>query len=387
MRALVGILLAAALAGAGAEEKPACLKSAAWTALEREPFRAVGGNALLSEMARRDVVLLGEQHTETDHHQWQLQTLSALHALRPDMVIGFEVFPRRAQPALDRWVAGELTVREFLDQSGWNKFWSAPPELYLPLFQFARINRIRMVALNVDEKLTKAIAAKGWDAIPPAEREGVGRPVPPVEAYRDMLFEVYREHATMHGAKKAEPRKTDPAFRYFIESQTTWDRAMAEALAGAAAGKSLVVGIIGSGHLRFGHGVPHQLRSLGVQSIGTLLPLDADTECTNLRAGMADAVFTLPQQAQVKPEPPRLGVRLEQNEGTVSIADVTAGSLAERSGLRAGDRLMEVGGSPATRIAPVIATVRQQPDGSWLPMRIKRGEETLELVIKFPAKP
>jgi hypothetical protein len=52
----------------------------------------------------RDVLLLGEQHDDADHHQWQLQVLAGLHALRPEMIIGFEMFPRRVQPVLDRWV-------------------------------------------------------------------------------------------------------------------------------------------------------------------------------------------------------------------------------------------------------------------------------------------
>ena len=32
--------------------------------------------------SRQDVVLLGEQHDSEDHHRWQLQMLSALHAQR-----------------------------------------------------------------------------------------------------------------------------------------------------------------------------------------------------------------------------------------------------------------------------------------------------------------
>lgn len=101
-------------------------------------------------MAKRDVVLLGERHVSEDDHRWQVQTLAALYALRPDMVIGFEMLPRRVQAALDRWVAGELTVKQFLEQTGWDDIWGMPAELYLPLVQFARINHIPMLALNID---------------------------------------------------------------------------------------------------------------------------------------------------------------------------------------------------------------------------------------------
>ena len=40
------------------------------------------------------------------------------------IVIGFEMFPRRVQKALDQWVAGELSEAQFLAASDWNHVWS-----------------------------------------------------------------------------------------------------------------------------------------------------------------------------------------------------------------------------------------------------------------------
>lgn len=395
---VTGIAIVTALAIPVAHAAPGCLVPAAWTTLDKPPMKPAAAADIMEEMARRDVVLLGEYHDEDDHHRWQVHTLAALHVQRPNMVIGFEMFPRRLQPVLDRWVKGELTLKQFLVESEWDKVWNAPPELYVPLFQFARINRIPMVALNVDNTLNKAVREKGWDKVPEAEREGVSRPAAPPEAYREFLFEVYRGHGSVHGAKgdksdkDRKASKADPGFRHFVESQTTWDRAMAEALAqrilpAQGADKPLAVGIVGSGHLRFGHGIPHQLRDLGVKNVGTLVAMPADTECKELPPGLADAVFALPSQVEEKPEPPRLGVRLEDAEGGVRLTEVTAGSLAERTGLKAGDRLVEIAGAAAGKTPNVIAAVRRQPPGTWLPLRIKRGEELLDIVIKFPPKP
>ena len=408
MRSQLPWMFAAALAGlfglaaadgpregesAGAASAQSCLAPAAWTVPDGDRSRVTSAATLFAQLAKRDVVLLGENHDQLDHHRWQLQSLAALYAQRPDMVIGFEMFPRRVQPALDRWVAGELTAEQFLKQSEWEEVWSIPADAYLPLFQFARINRIPMIALNIDSKLNKAVNAKGWDAIPEAEREGVGRPAPPSKAYRDFLFDIWRDHAPANAAEegKSKTKADERAFEYFVEAQTTWDRAMAEALArnvraGSTAGKPLVVGIMGSGHIRFGEGVPHQLRALGVKSIGALLPVPFDLACDELRPGLADAVFAVPQVATAKPEPPRLGIRLEENEGAVRISNVTAGSLADRTGLKAGDRIVEIAGVEAKKLTPVIAAIRQQPAGTWLPMRVKRGGETFDLVVKFPPK-
>jgi uncharacterized iron-regulated protein len=258
-------------------------RPATWLRLEGERPATVAPGALLAEMANRDVVLLGEKHDEADHHRWQLHTLAALHAQSPRMVIGFEVFPRRVQPVLDRWVAGELAAKQFLAEVQWDKVWKVSAELYLPLFEFARLHRIPMLALNVERSLTQQVAATGWDAVPEAEREGVSRPAPAPQAYLDELGRVHKEH------------KAAGSLANFVAAQQTWDRAMAQALA-AGAGGSLAVGIIGSGHLRHGHGVALQLRDLGVKRIATLLPVEA-ARCGELAPGLADAVFLLPLPA------------------------------------------------------------------------------------------
>ena len=67
-------------------------------------------------------------------------------------------------------------------------------------------------------------------------------------------------------ARRASP---DAGFKGFLDNQLTWDRAMAEALSlevsqDVRRNPTLVVGIMGSSHVRFGHGVPHQLECLGV---------------------------------------------------------------------------------------------------------------------------
>lgn len=346
---------------------------AAWLRLDGERPAAAAPGALLAEMAQRDVVLLGEQHDDADHHRWQLHTLAALHAQRPRMVIGFEVFPRRVQPLLDRWVAGGLTAEQFLAEVRWDELWNVPAELYLPLFEFARLHRVPMAALNVERGLTQAVAAKGWDAVPESSREGVSRPAPAPQAYLDELARVHKEHGA------------GTAFAHFVQAQQTWDRAMAQALAPHAA-DALAVGIVGSGHLRHGHGVALQLRDLGVRRVATLLPVEP-AQCRKLSAGLADAAFVLPPGPAAKLPPPRLGVRLEQQGDAVRLVEVVPGSLAERTGLQAGDLVVAAAGKPLKKVGELIAAVRAQPAGTWLPLQVERGGATRELVVRFPPAP
>ena len=372
----------------GPKAADACADTARWVLAGGKRLQAAPPAAPLGEALASEVVLLGEQHDQEDHHRWQLQVLAALHAQRPDLVIGFEMFPRRLQPVLDRWVNGELSAREFITQSEWEQVWNFPPQLYMPLFEFARLNRIPMLALNIDAKLTRAIADKGWQGVPAAEREGVGRPAAPQPAYRDLLRELHRSHL----AGRRQAGKPDNSFENFLDAQLAWDRAMAEALAarlGPAGGprRPLVVGVMGSGHINFDHGVPHQLRDLGVKKVTTLLPVSGREACAALPPGIADAVFVLPERPAANPEPPRLGVTLEDQGKGVRIAQLNPGSLAERYGLKAGDRIVELAGRAPGSSAEVSAAIRRQPPGTWLPFQVARKDGEVEIVVRFPPQP
>ena len=391
-----GVAVAALAARKPPAEPPTpayCKEGSNWLTVSTMPPKPATIQNIIANAAEQDVVLLGEQHDQEDHHRWQLQMLSALHAQRPNMVIGFEMFPRRMQPALDQWVAGTLSTEAFLKQTEWDKVWSFPPQLYLPLFEFARINKIPMRALNVDRKLTRRVAEEGWEKVPEEAREGIGRPAPARPDYLVFLRDVYGMHDEKPGTQGSQKEKSREAeFKRFVESQLTWDRAMAEALSretspAGSKNPTLVIGIMGSGHIRYGHGVPHQLSYLGAPKVSSLLPVALEGECAQIEAGVATAVFVMPDKVMPPSEPPRLGVALEDAKQGLQISAVTAGSLAEKTGLRAGDRIIDIAGRPAGSSGDAVAIIRRQPPGTWLPLRIARGDSQLDLVIQFPPRP
>ena len=126
----------------------ACVPVATWGVPAAASAKPIAVTKLMPRAAKQSVVLLGESHDSADDHRWQLQTIAALYAQRPQMAIAFEAFPRRVQPVLDRWVAGEFTEAQFLKAVDWYRVWNFDPQLYLPLFNFARINRVPMIAIS-----------------------------------------------------------------------------------------------------------------------------------------------------------------------------------------------------------------------------------------------
>jgi len=348
-------------------------------------------------------VLLGESHTDVDHHLWQLNTLAALHGRGANLVIGFEAFPRRLQSVLNDWVEGKLTDAAFLKASEWRQVWGYDSALYMPLFRFARLNRIPMIALNVERRLVLQVGQRGWESVPVTEREGISDPAPASVAYLRVLARAYLAKKTMQPgaadraaqgpnlpeldeAEFTEAMK-EPEFKRFVEAQLTWDRAMAEALAEARQnfGNAVVVGILGSGHVAGGHGVPRQLRALGIYEPASLIPAAVDIACTLIGTGYADAILTLPRTDKAPPpEKPRLGVLLGEGDASPRIDRVVDDSVAEIAGLKAGDQVVRAAGLAMRSAEDLMEVVDRQAPGTWLPLSIRRDGQEIDIIAKFP---
>jgi uncharacterized iron-regulated protein len=364
---------------------------------------------MIEAAASSDIVMLGEVHPHVEHHRWQLAAIAALHGRHPDMVLGFEAFPRAVQPALDRWVAGDLSEDAFLQETAWTRNWGFDPELYLPMFHFARLHKVPVVALNVERDFVSRIRDEGLENIPEAERRGLTEPKAPSEAYVESLAEVFGQHLDVGGGPQAEEAdgadqaneeqsgqapsaaddiRDDPRFQRFVKVQTTWDRAMAQALAEASARPDapLVVGVLGSGHLERGFGVPHQLQDLGVENATVFLPVAPAESCDDYKNEVADALFVLPplDEAEAGPDGPKLGVMIETAENKVRVLQVMEDSIAAAADIRDGDAILEAAGVSLKETSDLIGIVQQQAPGTWLPLAIERDGEKVEIVAKFP---
>jgi uncharacterized iron-regulated protein len=386
---------------APAQSAPACASYGAW--IDVRTGRSIDREGLFRFLsARRSVVLLGEDHSDADHHLWQMYTVSALHGRGANLVLGFEAFPRRLQGVLNDWVDGKLTEEAFLKATEWQQLWGYDAALYMPLFRFAQVSHIPIVALNVDHALVSQVGQKGWDNVPAAEREGVSDPAPATNAYLRVLAGAYL--TTLHsptddqlaGHPQALPELDEagfaravrsPEFKHFVEAQLTWDRAMAQALAGARQNfaNAVVVGIVGSGHVAGGHGVPRQLRALGVYEPSSLIPATVEIACSLIGTGYADAVFTLPRTDET-PNRPELGALLEPGDDSPRVTRVANDSVAELAGLKSGDQVLRAAGLEMRRPEDLMDVVARQPPGTWLPLSIRRGDQEIEVIAKFPAR-
>jgi len=78
----------------------------------------------------------------------------------------------------------------------------------------------------------------------------------------------------------------------FVEAQTVWDRAMAEGLFDIqrSTPKAIAVGLMGHGHVQYGHGVAYQLASFGKTDVFSAIAV-ATTGVCSPEPDSADALY------------------------------------------------------------------------------------------------
>jgi uncharacterized iron-regulated protein len=173
---------------------------------------------VLPELAKADIVLLGEFHDQIRSHEVQLAIIQAMHESGVPVVVGLEMFQHKEQKALDRWVLGEASEEEF--RADFERNWGFGWGLYRDIFLYCREKSIPMVGLNVPREITSQVAARGFESLSP---EQLGQ-LPPISCtvdpkYRELLKGVLGAHGNVHGQ--------NTGFENFCEAQVLWDTAMA----------------------------------------------------------------------------------------------------------------------------------------------------------------
>lgn len=243
--------------------------------------RTVALDEAVSELKGRRIVLVGEHHTDARHHAWQLAVIRALDAAGVPVAVGLEMFRADSQPALDRWLAGEMGEDAF--RRVYQDNWNYPYRLYRGIFDYARERGIPLVGLNVGRAITRQVAQEGFASLTADQRGKLSDIVCDVdEAYRRFVERAHGDHA--HGGMQ---------FEHFCEAQLVWDSVMALNAAdwlAAHPGRVMVV-VAGTGHVWKG-GIPAQLERRGAPAAVVILPATAD-RIDPVRVSPADADYVI----------------------------------------------------------------------------------------------
>ena len=192
--------------------------------------------AMLAELARADVVLVGEQHDDPDTHRLERAILEGLARRRSSIVVALEMFERDVQGQLDDYLAGRLAEGDFLKAS---RPWPRYASDYRPLVEFARAHHWPVIAGNTPRRYASQVAKGGLgalDSLPAGERTFIARQIQcPFDDYFKRFAESMAEHPGATGGPGGQSKPSESEQRAMIErfyfAQCIKDETMAESVA------------------------------------------------------------------------------------------------------------------------------------------------------------
>lgn len=214
---------------------------------------------MLADLAKADVVFVGEQHDDPNTHRLELAVLEGLARRGVPVILSLEMFERDAQEPLDHFLMGHMEEEDFLDVS---RPWPRYKTDYKPLVDLALAKQWPVVAANVPRPIASEVAKGGrevLDAKTADEKKLFAAELkcPLDDDYFDRFVEAMGSHP---GGDETARRTTE---RYYY-AQCLKDETMAESIAQAftAAGdrKRVLVHFNGAFHSDFGQGTVDRVR-------------------------------------------------------------------------------------------------------------------------------
>ncbi len=212
-----------------------------------------------AELARADVVLLGEQHDDGNTHRLEKAVLEGLARRRVPVTLSLEMFERDVQSSLDTYVAGTSAEQDFLKGA---RPWPRYATDYRPLVEFAKAQRWPIVAANVPRRIAADVAKSGRlavDALTAADRQLAASEL---ECPHDAYFDRFSEQ--MGGHPSGAPTAPDSTADRYYWAQCVKDETMAESIAAAFTKQEgrpgVVVHVTGAFHSDYGDGTGERVR-------------------------------------------------------------------------------------------------------------------------------
>ena len=218
-----------------------------------------------ADLARADVVLVGEQHDDANTHRLELAILEGFARRHVPVTLSLEMFERDVQESVDTYVGGTGAEADFLKGT---RPWPRYATDYRPLVEFARAHKWAVVAANVPRRIASEIAKGGRSAVEALSASDRKLAATELQCPHDDYFTRFAEsmgtHPTAGSGSGAGGSAADSTTERYYWAQCVKDETMAESIAAAFArleGRpGAVVHFTGAFHSDYGEGTGERVR-------------------------------------------------------------------------------------------------------------------------------
>lgn len=188
-------------------------------------FDAVGKAATVEQMVaameRADVVFLGEQHDDPTAHALQFELLRRAfekYGKSRPVVLSLEMFERDSQIVVDEYLQDLINETNFIAQS---RAWGNYKTDYRPLVEFAKQNKLPVVAANAPRRYVNRVSRLGRDSLAVLSPEAKTWLAPLPFAKASNAY-AKKFAALMGGTPMHSPN--------LLDAQSLWDATMADSI-------------------------------------------------------------------------------------------------------------------------------------------------------------
>jgi len=194
--------------------------------LLNQQYQAISLPQMIAAASTADVLFIGEYHGNQASHLLQTQLLAALHQRNQQKnratVLSMEQFERNQQAILDDYLNKKIGEQYLIEKA---PTWSNYKGSYRPLVEYAKQNKLPVVAANAPAKIIRCIGRQGDSytaKLTPKEKQTIAsKPFTDVPAYADKFFGVMG----ISGHAKA-----GAGMRRSYQAQLARDNTMAESI-------------------------------------------------------------------------------------------------------------------------------------------------------------
>jgi aminopeptidase N len=334
-----------------------------------QPQNTMDLDKIIQKVIDKPVIYLGERHGNYEDHKIQLKTIMYLHEKGRKFAIGMEMFEKPFQNMINDYLAGTIDEKHLLKETQYFKRWQFDYNFYREIIEYAKAEKIPVVALNQWSEIIKKVSTDGLDGLTDIERQQIPEDM-------DMSDDDYRRG--LRGIFETHRNFETRNFEYFYQSQILWDETMAHTVNEFMKKNPdyQMVVMTGVGHVMYGSGIPKRAFRLNGKEYVTLLP-------TN---GILDdhiGDFILFPEPLPPPSTIKLGIVLKELDGMVKIKDIIPGSRVEGSGLKKDDILVSLDDWKIEDIDDIKIVMFDKKQGDTVRIKVYRkkflsGYQTME---------
>ncbi len=199
---------------------------------------------MINVLTKADVVFFGELHNDPISHWMELEVLKSLHAHDPHLTLAMEMFESDDQLVLNEYLQGIIEERHFLKEA---KIWDNYKTDYKPLVEFAKANKLPVIASNIPRRYANLIYRKGIQSLDSLSADAK-QWIAPIPMGVDLELPGYKNMIESMGGHSSSGSATNMAI-----SQASKDATMAHFLLKYRQGK--VFHVNGAYHSQGGEGI------------------------------------------------------------------------------------------------------------------------------------